>query len=105
MFTSTAWTSRNWSVSAPATRPVCQVAPPSVVRSQVPWVPLAQATSLLTGLIAMSRAVVPLDCSIAVGVTGPGGGTDAGAQATTKRMARCGFMKASGFRMNGVLTA
>ena len=29
--------------------------------------PLAQATRLLTGLIAWSRWVVPLDCSVTVG--------------------------------------
>src|SRR5215475_10374837 len=59
----TAWTSRNCSESAPGTRPVFQVAPPSVVRSHVPSDPLTQTVCSSTGLTAMSSAFVPLSCS------------------------------------------
>src|SRR5215510_3199907 len=56
-------TSRNCRESAPGTRPVFHVAPPSVVRSQVPSDPLTQTVRSSTGLTAMSSAFVPLSCS------------------------------------------
>src|SRR5262249_39031924 len=43
-----AYTSRKSSFSAPATAPACHVSPPSVVRTNVPPVPLAQTTLALT---------------------------------------------------------
>src|SRR5215469_1216130 len=43
-----AYTSRKSSFSAPATVPACHVSPPSVVRTNVPPVPLAQTTFALT---------------------------------------------------------
>src|SRR5689334_24644707 len=60
-------TSRNSRVSAPGTTPARQVAPPLVVTTYVPPVPLAQATRALTGLMACSRLVVPLCCGVRVG--------------------------------------
>src|SRR4051812_35075887 len=63
----TPWTSRNWSVSAPATTPVCQVLPPSVVTANLPSSPLAQTTRASTGLTACRRLVVPLVCGVSTG--------------------------------------
>src|SRR5690349_2365162 len=45
-----AYTPRNSSFSAPATVPACHVSPPSVVRTNVPPVPLTQTTLPLTML-------------------------------------------------------
>ena len=42
------------------------MAPPSVVRTQVPRDPLTQTTRSLTGLTAISSDVVPLTCSVRV---------------------------------------
>src|SRR5690348_4706593 len=47
---STAYTSRKSSFSPPGTVPACHVSPPSVVRTNVPPVPLAQITLALTTL-------------------------------------------------------
>src|SRR6476469_7292640 len=47
--------------------PARQVAPPLVVTTKVPPVPLAHATRALTGLMACSRLVVPLCCGVRVG--------------------------------------
>src|SRR5678815_2332239 len=58
-------TSRNWSESAPVTRPDCQLVPPSIVRTHVPCDPPSQTTCSLTGLTAMRSAFVPLVCSVA----------------------------------------
>src|SRR6187402_3204593 len=60
----TACTSRNWSESAPGTRPVVHVVPPSVVRTHVPREPLTHTTRSLTGLTAISSEVVPLNWSV-----------------------------------------
>src|SRR6266404_2937272 len=59
MFASTACTSRKSSASAPGTAAACQVAP-SVVRRNVPFVPLAQTTFSLTTLSPRRPAVVLL---------------------------------------------
>src|SRR5437667_7891493 len=45
-----AYTSRKSSFSAPVTVPACHVSPPSVVRTNVPPVPLTQTTLPLTML-------------------------------------------------------
>src|SRR5271166_5023542 len=45
-----AYTSRKSSFAAPATVPACHVSPPSVVRTNVPPVPLTQTTLPLTML-------------------------------------------------------
>src|SRR3990167_2616929 len=55
-------TSRKSSFSAPATGRTCHVAPPSVVRTTVPRLPLAQAIRSETALTPRNRAVTPLDC-------------------------------------------
>src|SRR5215472_7014315 len=47
---SMAYTLRKSSFSAPGTVPACQVSPPSVVRTNVPSVPLTQTTLRLTML-------------------------------------------------------
>src|SRR3954471_22859156 len=63
-------TSRNCNDSAPGTTPDLQVAPPSVVRANVPPRPLAQTTRLFTGLTAISPCVVPLPWGVSVGWRG-----------------------------------
>src|SRR5690242_16337592 len=81
-FALTAYTSRNWSaVSAPGTRPACQVTPPSTVRAHVAPCPLTQATRSETGLTAWGSAVVPLACSVRTGPDGAGPGDERGPQA------------------------
>ncbi|SPE34757.1 hypothetical protein SBA6_40042 [Candidatus Sulfopaludibacter sp. SbA6] len=60
---STAWTSRKSRSSAPGTLEAAQVAPPLVVLSQVPPVPLAQAMSAFTALTPRRDAVVVLFCA------------------------------------------
>jgi hypothetical protein len=45
----------------------CHVAPPSSVRSTVPFAPLAHATRSLTALIPRSRSVTPLTCGTHLG--------------------------------------
>ena len=56
------------------------MAPPSVVTVNVPPVPLAHATRLLTGLIAWSRWVVPLDWGVSLGVVALVAGSMAGTE-------------------------
>src|ERR1700674_657170 len=53
-----AYTSRKSSFSPPGTVPACHVSPPSVVRTNVPPVPLAQITFALTMLNPCKLAVV-----------------------------------------------
>src|SRR5690348_2606108 len=55
---STAYTSRKSSFSPPGTVPACHVSPPSVVRTNVPPVPLAQTTFALTTLNPCKLALV-----------------------------------------------
>src|SRR5690348_984973 len=55
---STAYTSRKSSFSPPGTVPACHVSPPSIVRTNVPPVPLAQTTFALTMLNPCKLAVV-----------------------------------------------
>src|SRR3954468_14385984 len=57
---STACTSRKSSASAPGTVAARQVSPPSVVRKNVPFVPLAQTMLSLTTLSPRRLAVVLL---------------------------------------------
>src|ERR1700736_1308066 len=60
-------TSRNCSASAPGTTPAFHDSPPSVVTVNLPPRPAAQTTRGLTGLIAISPLLVPLDCGVNVG--------------------------------------
>src|SRR5689334_5978216 len=60
-------TSRNWSVSAPATTRETQVRPPSSVLAKVPPAALAHTTFASTGLTAKKRLVVPDVCGVTVG--------------------------------------
>src|SRR6185295_8943161 len=55
-------TSRKSSASASGTAMRCQCCPPSVVRSTVPFAPLAHATCAETALTPRRRALTPLVC-------------------------------------------
>src|SRR5579864_4270823 len=62
VYSSNARTARKSRSLAPSTFDAFQVLPPSMVRSQVPPLPLAQATFSLTAHTPRSEAVVPDSC-------------------------------------------
>src|SRR5438105_1477053 len=92
-FSFTASTSRNCSVSAPGTTPACHVLPPSVVRVNVPSLPLAQTTRSFTGLPAMSPLTVALFW----------GSIATRDRATELALLRGGGVQRAGRRVNNVL--
>lgn len=64
--------SRNWSSAAPGGETFRQLAPPSVVRSTVPWVPATQAVFRLTADSPRKRtSVAPLSFGAQCGVRCP----------------------------------
>ena len=67
-----AWTSRNWSASAPGTVIGVHVCPPSVVRTTVPPVPASHTVSASTACAEMRRASVPESCGARAGVAAAG---------------------------------
>src|SRR5436190_10997904 len=56
--------SRKSSFSESSTVNFCQVAPPSMVRSTVPRLPLAHAIFSLTALTPRNRPFTPLSCTV-----------------------------------------
>src|SRR5690606_13108656 len=81
VFSSTPCTSRNSRLSAPATTPLRQLAPPLVVTVKLPPVPEAQTIFSLTALTACSRPGTFDFCSCRLapdGATRGGGRVSAG---------------------------